>query len=182
VTFAGTTCRLRDAKGMHHIAQLLRQAGRAVPASDLVVALEHGAAATTAAEASHGSITTSLGDAGELLDGRAKRDYRVRLGDLRAELADAERCNDIGRAAAARAEIEMLATALAAATGLGGRSRKAGSAAERARLAVTKRIKDTLARIGEHHPALGDHLRRAIRTGSLCSYAPAADVAGRWEL
>ena len=182
VTFAGTTSRLRDAKGLRHIAHLLREPGRAVPATELAVENEPDAATGVPTDDDATRVSGSLGDAGAILDDRAKREYRRRLGDLRTELADAERCNDAGRATAARAELETLASALAAATGLGGRDRKAGSSAERARLTVTKRIKDTLARIGEHHPALGEHLRRAIRTGALCSYAPAADDTAPWEL
>ena len=44
--------------------------------------------------------------------------------------------------------------------------------AERARLAVTKRIKSAIAKIDSHNPALGYHLRHAVKTGSACSYLP----------
>jgi hypothetical protein len=44
-----------------------------------------------------------------MIDDRARADYRRRLAELRNELEDAERCNDPGRAAAARDEIEQLA-------------------------------------------------------------------------
>jgi len=44
-------------------------------------------------------------------------------------------------------------------------------ARERARLMVTKRVKDVIARIRQAHPELGRHLATCIRTGYMCSYA-----------
>jgi hypothetical protein len=43
---------------------------------------------------------------------------------------------------------------------------------ERARLAVTKRIKAALSKIELHHAALGHHLFASIRTGYRCAYLP----------
>jgi hypothetical protein len=37
---------------------------------------------------------------------------------------------------------------------------------------VTWRIRDALARIEAVHPELGQHLRRSVRTGTFCVYAP----------
>ena len=65
---------------------------------------------------------------------------------------------------------------LASAVGLGGRDRRTGGSGERARLTVTKRIKDALDRIRRVHPALGEHLAASVRTGLVCKYAPAAPV------
>ena len=45
-------------------------------------------------------------------------------------------------------------------------------AVERARKAVTNRIRQTLAHIATVHQALGLHLRNAVRTGTRCSYTP----------
>lgn len=44
--------------------------------------------------------------------------------------------------------------------------------AERARLAVTKRIKASLQKLCENHPALGFHLATTIKTGRSCTYRP----------
>src|SRR5207302_1447133 len=82
------------------------------------------------------------GDA--VLDRRARADYRERLADLHRELDDAERCNDEGRVARARAELDFIAGELASAFGLGGRGRRAGSPIERARKAVASRIRFSL--------------------------------------
>jgi hypothetical protein len=69
---------------------------------------------------------------------------------------------------------------LAAAAGLGGRPRRLGDRSERARKAVTARIRDVIARIERAHPALGAHLRVSITTGTFCAYSPAAPAS--WEL
>ena len=120
--------------------------------------------------------------AGPLLDAQAKAAYRARLGDLREELEQAERWHDTERAAQARHELDALGDALAAAVGRGGRDRHAAAGGERARMSVSKAIRTAVRRIGEHDPALGEHLAKAVRTGTLCSYAPDARAAIRWTV
>lgn len=61
---------------------------------------------------------------------------------------------------------------LSRAVGLSGRDRRAASASERARAAVTRAVRQAITKIGEHHPPLGDHLTRTIRTGTYCAYMP----------
>jgi hypothetical protein len=58
------------------------------------------------------------------------------------------------------------------ATGLGGRARKMGDAAERARSAVTWRIRNAIKKIEPAHSALARHLANSIKTGVFCSYTP----------
>ncbi len=55
----------------------------------------------------------------------------------------------------------------------------ADQAIERARKAVTNRIRATVAQIGASHPTLGLHLANAVRTGTTCRYTPERPVA--WE-
>jgi hypothetical protein len=52
--------------------------------------------------------------------------------------------------------------------------------AERAREAVTARVRDAIARVGRQHPALGRHLTDAVSTGTWCAYRPPTPVD--WEL
>ena len=61
---------------------------------------------------------------------------------------------------------------LSAVYGLGGRVRRAGSPAERARTAVTARLRASIERISAVHPELGRHLRASVRTGTVCVYEP----------
>jgi hypothetical protein len=112
------------------------------------------------------------GDAGPVLDAEARTAYRDRYEDLEQEIAEAEADNDPARAEKARAEREALAEELARGVGLGGRERRAGAAAERARVNVQRRLKDALDRIAAADPELGRHLARSVRTGTFCCYEP----------
>jgi hypothetical protein len=105
---------------------------------------------------------------------------RQRLADLDEELADAEAANDPERETQARREREFLLGELSAAVGLGGRDRTSLDPAERARKAVTGRIREAISRIESAHAELGHHLRRSLRTGAFCVYDPPAPTT--WVL
>jgi non-specific serine/threonine protein kinase len=122
-----------------------------------------------------------LSDAGPILDAQAKAEYKHRLDDLRRDLEEAERFNDPTRAERARDEMDALIVQLASAVGLGGRDRRIGSEAERARSAVTKRIKSSIKRIGEAIPSLGSHLATRVKTGYFCSYNPQPERPVAWK-
>src|SRR6185295_13855895 len=100
--------------------------------------------------------------------------------ELDDDIAAAKAGNDVERAVRIEAERDALIEQLTAAYGLGGRPRKAGDPAERARAAVTVRLRDALTRIEKAHPALGRHLRGAVRTGTWCVYAPERPTS--WQL
>jgi non-specific serine/threonine protein kinase len=127
-------------------------------------------------------LHVSGGDAGSLLDPQAKAEYRRRLTELEGELEEAEVWGDPERTARAKEELDFLTRELAGAVGLGGRDRKAASAAEHARINVTKAIRSALTRIRKNSPALGLHLDRTIRTGAFCSYIPDPRSAVPWQL
>jgi hypothetical protein len=112
------------------------------------------------------------GDAGPQLDEKAKQAYRVRAEDLRAQLEEANAFHDEGRIERVHQELDLLGTELARAFGLGGRERRAGSPAERARINVQRRLRDVIRRIGEQDSALGRHLDLSVKTGLFCMYAP----------
>ena len=108
---------------------------------------------------------------------QARAAYRDRYEDLEQAIADAEADNDTARAEKARAEREQLADELARGVGLGGRERRAGAAAERARVNVQRRLKDALDRIAAADPELGRHLG-AVRHAPGPSAATTPDRAG----
>jgi len=122
-----------------------------------------------------------LSDAGPILDAQAKAEYKHRLDDLRRDLEEAERFNDPTHAERARAEMDALAEQLASAVGLSGRNRRVGSEAERARSAVTKRIKCSIKEIREAIPSLGTHLATRVKTGYFCSYNPQPERPVAWK-
>jgi len=169
LTYGGVTVRMRDAKGLADLAILLASAGRQVPAADLVAAAGAGQA---------GRADLWLG-ADEVLDATARRQIRARLADLGEDIAEAESWSDPERAARARAERDALLHELAAAAGPGGRARLLGDQSERARKAVTARIRDIIGRIEQVHPALGAHLRASVTTGTHCAYSPPTPVSWR---
>jgi hypothetical protein len=78
--------------------------------------------------------------------------------------------------------MEQLASQLSAAIGLGGRARRSGGAAERARQSVTKAIRGVLRRIAEASAPLGDHLERSVRTGISSVFDPDPNAPLRWRV
>jgi hypothetical protein len=114
-----------------------------------------------------------IGDAGEQLDREARTAYGARLEDLREALNEAESFGDAARASRIRDEIAFLAAELSRAVGLSGRERRAGTLAERARVTVQKRIRQSIRKIEAASPRLGRHLATTIQTGTYCCYRPA---------
>ena len=82
-----------------------------------------------------------------------------------------ERGDVHGRERAAE-EIEQLTRELSRALGVGGRDRKQGSSAEKARVNAQRRITDAIKKIGETCPKLSRHLADTVRTGNFCWYDP----------
>ncbi|HYF44972.1 MAG TPA: hypothetical protein VD926_02100, partial [Acidimicrobiales bacterium] len=162
VAWAGREVVVRASKGMADLARLLAAPGRELHCLELA-----GAAAEQSAT-------------GEVIDDTARREYEQRIRDLQAEIDEAEANNDHARAERAQTEFDAVVEHLASALGLGGRARRTGSTAERARSAVTHRVRATIRRLGEEHPELGRHLTAAVTTGTYCSYRPERDVS--WSL
>ena len=147
-----------------------------------LVGLEEGGRADTTHVTEPGSRFRDAGDAGEMLDSRAKEAYRRRLTEIEDDLEEARAFGDASRVAQATAEHDFLARELSRAVGLGGRNRRVGSAAERARASVTRAVRQAMGRIRAQHPPLGAHLERAIRTGTYCAYLPDPRVPVAWKL
>jgi tetratricopeptide (TPR) repeat protein len=166
IAYAGRTGRLEHTRGLQYIAHLLRYPGREIDVLELVQGSGVGGQGRE-------DQTSSTGDRGlPLLDAQAKAEYRQRVHAWRAELQESERLNDRGAIERARAEIEMLSDQLAGAVDLGGRDRPVGAGVERARVAVSKRIKEAIDRIRAVHAPLAEHLKASISTGYYCTYTP----------
>lgn len=163
VAFEGSGARLTELKGFHDIARLLARPRGAIHCLDLV-----------------GASLESYSAAGEVLDPAARGAYHERIRELQGELEAAEARHDIGRVERVRTELDTLVEILAKAMGLGGRSRKLGDPAERARSAITWRIRSAIKNIQAAHPRLGSHLTNAIRTGTFCVYNPETDLS--WQV
>jgi tetratricopeptide (TPR) repeat protein len=180
VSFEGHTVRVRNLKGMRYLARLLADPGREHYVLELVAA-ESGSGAQPDSSQAAGLSRSALGDAGAALDAQAKDAYRRRLAEIEDDIEQARAIGDAERAAQADAERDFLVRELARAFGLGGRGRRAASASERARAAVTRAVRQAMTRIAEHHPQLGQHLSRTIRTGTYCAYLPDPRAPAGWR-
>lgn len=176
LVFEGRTTRVRDMVGMGYLAGLLSrpdQEMHVVDMSDGAHAAARGPDAITGA---------ARGDAGDHLDARARGEYEARLREAVQDLEEAERMNDPGRRQRLNEEIDLLTSELSRGYGLGGRSRRAASTTERARISVSRAIKYAIDKIEAHDAALAEHLRRSVRTGAFCVYAPGRRERIDWAL
>jgi pimeloyl-ACP methyl ester carboxylesterase len=161
LAFGGVVARLPDRKGLADLHTLLANPGVAIAATTLAGEPEHSGAEP-------------------MLDPTAVAAYRARLSELDGEQERADAAGDASLARVAGAERDSLLAQLRTASGLSGRTRRLGDPSERARKAVTARIRDAMARIVAVHPDLGAHLRASIRTGTTCAYEPARRI--EWRL
>jgi hypothetical protein len=180
LTYEGRTVRMRHATGTAYLAMLLQRPGHEIHVLDLT--LGSPADPDVAAGAAPDGLVRrhASSDAGDVLDAQARAAYKRRLEEAREELDEARRFNDLGRAERIEAEIETLMQELKRAVGLGGRNRKAGSAAERARINVSRAIAAVVKKITDEHPQLGEHLAARVHTGAFCSYTPDPLLTVEW--
>ena len=154
LAFDGAPVQLAATKGLADLGRLIAAPGTEIHCLDLA----------EAGVEEHAS--------GELIDERARREYEQRVRDLQQEIDEAERDHDLVRADRSRLELDAIVDHLTAALGLGGRARRHTDSTERARSAVTQRIRASIRRIEADHPALGAHLRASVQTGIYCRYQP----------
>lgn len=161
ISYLGKQIMIKDVKGLHDIQLMLQEPGRGFHCTELMGSLFDGS------------------DGIELLDDQSRKAYQEKIRELQHELSEADTANDVERASRLNEEYETLLDHVSRSLGLGGRSRKAGSSIEKTRSAVTWRIRSAIKRVNIHHPELGTHLSRSIKTGILCTYQPEFPVD--WE-
>lgn len=162
LTFNNLSVQLPEVKGFIDISKLLANPNKEIHCSELM-----------------GNIT-SLSNGIEAIDEKAKRKYKIKIDDLQTELQKAEEMNDLGRVELLSNELNEIIDNLKRATGLGGRKRKLADPGDRARAAVTLRVKSAIQKIESVHPSLAKHLQNNIKTGSFCTYLP--DTGIEWHL
>ena len=163
IAFNGTSVHVPDMKGLWHLRELVARPRAPVPALSLIAAPTED--------------PLPVGDAGSMLDREALRQYRKRLAELDQELDDAEAKHDVARHAKRSTEREALLKELARATGLGGKPRRTGSPAEKARLNVTRTIRHAITQLASVLPELAAHLDESLATGVSCCYEPRTNIA-----
>ena len=163
LTFAEQQATLPHLKGLTDLASLLANPGRDIHALDLVDAADRTATA------------------GSLADRQTLHAYRQRLTELDQDIAQAEQHHDTERLARHVIERQALLDELGHVSGIGHRPRPfANTPAERARKAVTARIRDAIRKIEHDLPELAAHLERSIVTGNYCRYRD--DGTTTWDI
>ncbi len=153
-------------RGLEHLHALLSHPGREIPALTLAGGL--------------GTVEQS--GLGEVADAQALSAYRRRLAEIDAELDQADALADAALGEKLAEEREALLAEVAAATGLGGRPRVAGSGAERARVTARKAIAAAIEAVHVADPVVARHLSTYVRTGTRCCYEPDPEQAVVWRL
>jgi len=172
--------RVKDTKGLLYIATLLQQPGCDVHVLDLLDAVPDPRIAAGTMPSRRRLLAGRVTD--PVLDAPARAALRLRLSELREEIDEAERFNDVGRRERLDIEAEQVKQVLEQALGLHGRSRPAGSPIERARLNVTRAIKTAVRKISSGNNTLGHYFTTTIRTGNLCRYTPHPRLPIDWNL
>ncbi|WP_036384608.1 tetratricopeptide repeat protein [Muricauda sp. MAR_2010_75] len=144
---------IKDCKGLHDISKLLEQPESQLHCTELMgVVLE--------------TVGTSI------IDDQALKEYKEKIRSLKADISDAEEMGLYQKADQFKEEYEALVEHLSKVTGLSNKIRKTGSSNEKARAAVTWRIRNAIKKIEKVHPQLAKHLANSIKTGTYCSYEP----------
>ena len=155
-----------DTRGMGYLAQLVDHPRRDIPAVTLVA----GGGETPPGDAVLAHQASMGADA--VLDATAKKAYRRRIADLDEEIDQAQSWHDPERLVRLREERDVLVHEITAAFGLGGRPRRLGSEAERARVNVTRAIRTAIRNLTVQAPELGAYLDATVSTGTRCRYDP----------
>jgi hypothetical protein len=184
IQYEGEVAWLKATRGLECVACLLGQPGREFHVTELIGPVEpvNNLCQRRPEKVGNQMRIVSLESGDPILDPHAKAEYKLRLGELREELNQADSFNDLDRVEKIQREVNAITEHLSAAVGLGGRNRRAASQAERARSAITKRIRGSVQKIANTTPALGRHLAASIKTGYFCSYNPDPGCSVRWEL
>jgi hypothetical protein len=162
VCYQGSSVHLKASKGLRDLAELLARPGAEIHCLDLAGA---------------GVEESSTGD---VIDATARRRYEDRLRELQVVIDEAESHSDYVRVEKAQTEFDAILDHLAAGLGLSRESRRHVDTTERARSAVTQRIRGSIKRIETVHPQLGSHLRSSVQTGTFCCYRP--EIPTEWSV
>jgi TolB-like protein/tetratricopeptide (TPR) repeat protein len=157
LSYDGATVQVQELKGFYDIQKMLLEPRHLFHCAEM--------------------MGSSINDQGEkLIDEKARKQYQQKILDLQNDIQEAENTSDFLNAEKLQEEYDQLVEHLSRSLGLKGKTRETGGTIEKARSALTWRIRNAIARIEQHHPLLGAHLSNAIKTGILCSYQPDREV------
>ena len=153
LSYQGKSVQMPEVKGLYDLVRLMETPHMSIHSADLMglKVLETGA---------------------PVLDERAKLSYQKQLLSIQESLTEAEQMQDPSAIERLQTAYDELLTHLSRSVGKGGNTRQTSSSLEKARSAVTWRIRAAIRKIEEIHPILGRHLKLSIKTGLFCSYEP----------
>ncbi|MDX2166892.1 MAG: AAA family ATPase [Deltaproteobacteria bacterium] len=178
IVWRGQRAEFPDLIGLHLLAQLIRHSPVAVPVAELesvcgVIETVARAALSPRALRDDGLTIRRAPIESSALDPRVRTELGERLGDIEAELAEAQGHHDLGRIELLCDEREQILHAL--------RGSRRIPADEMARKRVFRNIRKTaIPLIAAALPDLADHLATALYTGRECHYRPTP--AERWAV
>jgi hypothetical protein len=163
--FDGVKTHLRNLKGLQYISYLLGSPYQEYHIAELVRA---------AGDPSKKFLSVS---SGEVSTKKTIANYRKKLKDLLAELAEAKRTNDSLLEQELLREKKMVEKEIKKALGIGGRLKKNPYETSRQANAVSEAITRSMRAIEENHPSLWKHLSNTINRGEYLSYTPEKQIS-----
>ena len=161
LSYMGKTVRMAELKGFHDLVRLLKTPKTAIHCADL--------------------MGLTVKESGVLvLDDQAKQSYQQRIREIQESLEEAESTQNYPEIERLQEEYDQLLTHLSQSLGKGGKARSSSGSLEKARSAVTWRIRAAIKKIEQVHPEMGSHLKVSIKTGLFCSYQPEQNRV--WEV
>jgi pimeloyl-ACP methyl ester carboxylesterase len=154
LSFAGKSIHLKESRGLLDIAQLIANQNTEIHVTDLA----------------GGYQSVLAQNETEVLDQAAIAEFKQRVLDIEDEKSAAAECADEALYLELETEQDTLLLVLKQGLGLGGKKRQFSSDTEKARKAVSARIRTTLKQIAEVHSELAEHLQTSLKTGVFCSY------------
>jgi hypothetical protein len=153
LSFEGFAVQLPEVKGFFDIQKLVAHERHLFHCAELM-----------------GNVLDSKG--AKLFDKKARQQYERKMLELQIDIQEAEQHSNFLSLEKLQDEYDKLIEHLSQSLGIKGKSRETGNPVEKARSAVTWRIRNAIAKIERQYPLLGAHLSNAIKTGTFCSYQP----------
>lgn len=121
-----------------------------------------------------------LGDAGDIADRQALREWQQRARELLGEIEEARDAGDHARIEEIEEEMAFLTKAMEGGKGLGGRQRKAGDKRKNVRDAFRNAVDRAIKQIATYDKPLAEHLDNSIKRGEVVGYRPESPIT--WDV
>lgn len=121
-----------------------------------------------------------LGDAGDVADRQALREWQRHARELLGEIEEAREAGDHARIEEIEKEMAFLTKAMEGGKGLGGRQRKTGDKRKNVRDAFRNAVDRAIKQIEKYDKPLAEHLKASIKHGNEVVYRPGTPIV--WDV